>query len=266
MKLQIETLSKKLLAQRIAEPGSSVGPLLPGFVNRDAERGGDLVVTQAAEMTQFNNLGDHRVFRRQPSERFVDREEAFVGSWGGHVSDFNAVILAAVLASGLSPGVLDEDPSHRLGRGGEEMAAAVEVLVTDQPQISLVDQGGGVERVPGSLGGHFRGGELAQLVVDEREQFRGGPAVTIIGGFDQMSQLRHEGSVYNTVNRRRRHDGRLVGRCVGDRFDGENGALLERPQVRPAYRRIFQIGYRDWPTMIQCERRITWGRCAPIWR
>ena len=66
--------------------------------------------------------------------------------------------------------MVDQNPPHRFGRGGEEVAAAVEVLVADQPQVRLVDQGGGVEGVPGVLRGHPRGRELPQLVVDERQQ------------------------------------------------------------------------------------------------
>ena len=56
---------KKLPAQCIAKPGTGIRPFLPGFVDRDAERGGDLLVTQAPEMTQFHDLGDRRVFCRQ---------------------------------------------------------------------------------------------------------------------------------------------------------------------------------------------------------
>ena len=54
----------------------------------------------------------------------------------------------------LAAGVLDEDAAHGLGRGGEEVAAAVPVLrrvAADQPEVRLVDQGRGLERLPGLL-------------------------------------------------------------------------------------------------------------------
>ena len=52
----------------------------------------------------------------------------------------------------------------------------------DQPQVRLVDQRRGVEGVAGPLGGHPGGGELAQLVVHEREEVRGDrPIARIIG-------------------------------------------------------------------------------------
>ena len=56
---------------------------------------------------------------------------------------------------------LDEDAAHRLGGGGEEMALAAPVLglfLTDEPEVRLVDQGGGLERVARLLLGQFRCG------------------------------------------------------------------------------------------------------------
>ena len=43
-----------------------------------------------------------------------------------------------------------------------------------QPQVGLVDQGGGLKRLAGLLLGQFLGGELAQLVVDQRQELLGG--------------------------------------------------------------------------------------------
>ena len=49
-----------------------------------------------------------------------------------------------------------------------------------RPQVRLVDQGGGVEGVPGSLRGHLRGGKFPQLVVDQRQQLLGRLAVSLL--------------------------------------------------------------------------------------
>jgi hypothetical protein len=65
-------------------------------------------------------------------------------------------------------GVVDQDAAHGLGSGGEEMSPAVEPLVTDQAEVRFVDQRRGL-RLPGTLRCQARGGELAQLVVDERK-------------------------------------------------------------------------------------------------
>ena len=66
---------------------------------------------------------------------------------------------------------------------------------SDQPKVRLMDQGGGLEGVLGGLAGHARGGELAQLVVDEREQVGGGLAVTGRRGVQESRHVGHSASV-----------------------------------------------------------------------
>jgi hypothetical protein len=58
-----------------------------------------------------------------------------------------------------------------------------------------MDQGGGIEGVPGSLGGHPRSRELPQLVVDEREQIGRCLAITGRGSFQEMGDFGHEDGV-----------------------------------------------------------------------
>src|SRR5262249_998237 len=50
--------------------------------------------------------------------------------------------------------LLNQDAAHGLGGSGEEVAAAVPalgLLRIDQPEVGLVDQGRGLERLPGLL-------------------------------------------------------------------------------------------------------------------
>ena len=104
---------------------------------------------------------------------------------GGLVGQVDAAEPAAPLLSGLAAGVLDEDAAHGLGRGGEEVAAAVPAAVgvaADQPQVGLVDQGGGLERLPGLLLRQPPGGQPAELVVDQRQQALGGLGVALLHG------------------------------------------------------------------------------------
>src|SRR5262249_13534561 len=61
----------------------------------------------------------------------------------------------------------------------------------DETQVRLVNQGGGVEAVAGRLGGQARSGELAQLVVDERQEIRRGLAIAPGGGFEQSGDGGH---------------------------------------------------------------------------
>ena len=74
----------------------------------------------------------------------------------------------------------------------------------DQPEVRLVDEGGRLQGVAGGLGGHPRGGELPQLVVDEREQLGGGLAVTGRRGVQESRHVGHSASVTPTAGSGRR--------------------------------------------------------------
>ena len=47
----------------------------------------------------------------------------------------------------------------------------------------------------GLLAGHLRAGELAQLGIDEREQFLPGPGIAVLGGFEKTGDFAHGGSL-----------------------------------------------------------------------
>ena len=82
----------------------------------------------------------------------------------------------AVLQRVPAPGLLDEDAAHGLGDRGEEVAAAVPAVLRFVPghaQERLVDQGRGLERLARRLAGQPRGGEPAEVVVDERQELGG---------------------------------------------------------------------------------------------
>jgi hypothetical protein len=52
--------------------------------------------------------------------------------------------------------------SRTLGRGGEEVAAVVKVLIAHQAQVGFMHQGRCVQRLARLLAGHLRRGEPAQ--------------------------------------------------------------------------------------------------------
>jgi hypothetical protein len=76
------------------------------------------------------------------------------------------------LSGAASPGVIDQDPAHGLGRDGEEVPAILpeHPVLIDQAEEGLVHQGRGLERVIGALAAKLAGGDRAQLRVDERHQ------------------------------------------------------------------------------------------------
>src|SRR5262249_71798 len=98
--------------------------------------------------------------------------------------------------------VLDQDAPHRLGRGGKEMTAIVPARflpVADQAQVGFVNQGRRLQRLPRLFLGQLLGGQLAQLVVDQRQDFarggrgagRGGGRVGGLDGGQDLGDVSH---------------------------------------------------------------------------
>ena len=87
------------------------------------------------------------------------------------------------------------------------------VAPPDQPEVRLMNQGGGLEGVVGRLAGHARGGELPQLVVDEREQVGGGLAVAGRGGVQEAGHVGHSAECNRCGRRGRRKTSRGTAIC-----------------------------------------------------
>ena len=86
----------------------------------------------------------------------------------------DAQAAAAMLATLLAASVLDQDPAHRLRGRGEEVGAAVPLRLrpfADEPEIGLVDQVGRLKGLPRCLAGEPLGGQPAQFLVDQRQEF-----------------------------------------------------------------------------------------------
>ena len=89
--------------------------------------------------------------------------------------------------------LIDKYSSHRLG-GGEEVSAAVPavgLLASDEPNVSLVDECGGLESLAGLLAGESLRRQVPQFVVDEREEFLGGVGVTPLDSGQDVGNLTH---------------------------------------------------------------------------
>jgi hypothetical protein len=68
----------------------------------------------------------------------------------------------------LPPGGVHQDAARSFRPGREKVAAVLPtgfVGGADQPEVRLVNRGGGLEGVLGGLVSHARGGEFAQVVV-----------------------------------------------------------------------------------------------------
>src|SRR5262249_8389767 len=102
--------------------------------------------------------------------------------------------VAAALPPALPARVLDEDTTHGLGRSGKEVAAALPVAllgVANKAEIRLVNEGRGLEGVPGRLVGQAMAGQLPQLVVNERQELAGGTRVAACDGAQDLRDLAH---------------------------------------------------------------------------
>jgi hypothetical protein len=192
----------ELFFQGLAEPGPRVLPVPVGHRPGDPHRLARLLDGDPTEQVEVSDPRRSGVFLPESGEQFIQRQDkvGILGEGTDLIEQFEPYPPATPLQPFPIPGMVDQDPSHRFRRRGEEVPPTVKMLVPDQPQVSLVDECGGVERVAGGFRDHFRGGKLPQFVIDEGEQFCGGPAVSLLGGFDEMGQISHEGLVYTSTN------------------------------------------------------------------
>jgi hypothetical protein len=83
---------------------------------------------------KLRHVRGQRIFGCQTCEGVVEREDQVrvVVCSAGDVCQIDLFAPAAALLTGLAPGMINEHPPHRLGSGGEEVGASVEVLVPNQ--------------------------------------------------------------------------------------------------------------------------------------
>jgi hypothetical protein len=130
---------------------------------------------------------------RQLLEGFVEGDDVDVLLFG--VGQQRIERLAAPVAAALgglaTPGVIHQHFAHGLGGGAEEVSAVrclPQDAVGQQASEGLVEQGGGLERVPGRLVVHQALGNLVQLLVNPlREPCLGRRAA----GTDLLEESRH---------------------------------------------------------------------------
>jgi hypothetical protein len=62
--------------------------------------------------------------------------------------------------------MVDQHSPHGLARGGEEVSSVLELLIAHEPQVGLVNECRGAQRVAWGLVCHVLGRQPAQLVID----------------------------------------------------------------------------------------------------
>ena len=88
--------------------------------------------------------------------------------------------------------VVDEDPPHDPRGDGEEVPPVAPLYAADagQPQVGLVYQAGGVERVPGAFSGEAPAGQVAEVIVDPGHQPPEGVGIAAAHGPQQLRDRR----------------------------------------------------------------------------
>jgi hypothetical protein len=64
-------------------------------------------------------------------------------------------------------------------------------LGVHQAEVGLLDQGGGLERLAGLLLGQLRRCQLAQLVIDQRQELLGGLGIALLDGGQDTRDVGH---------------------------------------------------------------------------
>jgi hypothetical protein len=133
---------------------------------------------------------------RQPRQRLVQEQNLVVvrRRGGVGVEQVQAAQPAAVADPPLPAGVLDQDAAHGLGGSGEEVptpAPMLGLLAADQPQVGLVDEGGGLERLAGLLVREPLGRQLSQFSVHDGQELFGGAGIAALDRGEDLGDLEH---------------------------------------------------------------------------
>ena len=161
-----------------------------------------MLTRQSGEIAKFHELRLKRIVFRQVMQRRVQGQEVEVWLGCDQAVGVRASTLpaAAVLATLLAAGVVNQDAAHGLGGGGKEMPAVVPVRVglpgltsgaRHETQVGLVNQGRGLECLTRPLLGQLLRRQLAQLVIDQGQKLVGGVRVALFDGGQDACDVAH---------------------------------------------------------------------------
>src|SRR5262245_19236502 len=117
---------KKLRAERVPQPGTSVGPFLTCQIDGDLQGAGDLLVAQAGKTAKFDDLAGEGVLVRKTGQGLVQGQQIFITGRCRAVRELDPLSARTSLEPAPAPRVINEDSPHRLGSRGEEVTAIVE--------------------------------------------------------------------------------------------------------------------------------------------
>jgi hypothetical protein len=126
----------------------------------------------------------------------VDRKQLIVFAGGGNLDlvDVHPALSSTVTLRAFAPGALDQDASHRLGCGAEEVGAILprSLVVFDQPQPGFMNEGRRLQGVAGGFVGHPVGRQLTQFLIHQRQQLIRGLFVALLHTIEDVRDVVHQ--------------------------------------------------------------------------
>ena len=158
--------------------------------------------------------------RGEPLEGLVEGEEVDVRLAVDDevLVELQLAPLAAALLASASARVIDEEVSHRLRCEGKELApvAAGRRGTTEETELDLVDERGGLERVVAPLVVEVAAGHPSQLFVGDAQELVARGVVAGVGLVEELSgaiRVGLHGGRMKTWGRRPRHGRLIVASC-----------------------------------------------------
>ncbi len=170
-------------------------PIIIGCARRDTENASGFLDGHANEEAQLDHFSLDLALRRQFVQRIVDGEQLIIVAGEGKLGliEIDPLLSAAVPHGALSASVINENAAHRLGRGGKEVSAVLEfrIFLADQPHPGLVNQCSGLQRLPSRFVRHSMSSELAQFLVNQREQLVCRLGIALLNGIQDVRDVAH---------------------------------------------------------------------------
>src|SRR5262249_10328579 len=153
----------------------------------EAEGYRGLLDRQRGKIAQFHYLRGHGFLPSQPLQGFIQSQEELGSLLVDDIEPIQSEALAsaAMAAAAFAPRPLDADAPERFSRSSKEVAATLPGLrfvFIHEPKVGLVHQSSSIERLARLFTGQPLPGELAQLVINQRQELLGGLGVPLLDG------------------------------------------------------------------------------------
>src|SRR5262249_54985278 len=111
----------------VVEPGSGERPVSVGRAPGKPQGFGGLSLPEAREEPELHKVRADGVLALELLQRLIERKHVDIGSFAGNLAevDLDPLTAAAAFETPLVAGAVEDNPAHGLGRGGEEVTAAV---------------------------------------------------------------------------------------------------------------------------------------------